>query len=95
MHRNKHRKSSRTGRQRNIIQKKEQEKILRKKNEMKWRYSNISDKEYKVLIIKMLTAQERREEEGSKTLNKDIENRDRGRWQRKTMLGSPHVLLII
>lgn len=36
--------------------------------------STISDKEFKVLIIKMLTALERREEEHSKTFNKDIEN---------------------
>ena len=56
-----------------MSQMKEQEKIIaRHLNKMK--ISNISDREFKVIIIRILTGLEKRVENLSKILNNDIEN---------------------
>ena len=56
-----------------MFQMKEKDKITaRDLNEMQ--ISNIPDREFKVTIIKILTGFEKKVEEFSETLNKDIEN---------------------
>lgn len=60
-------------RQRNVLQKKENHKISEKeRNEME--LSNMPDKEFKVMIIKMLTGVETGVEEPSEAFNKELEN---------------------
>ena len=56
-----------------MFQIKEQDKILGKKLN-KMQLSNLPDKKFKVLFIKMLTELGRRIDEHSENFNKDIEN---------------------
>ena len=66
-------KSQTKGRQRNMFQKKQQNKPPEKTpNETE--ISNLSDKEFKETVIRMLTKLGRRMEEFSENFNKDLEN---------------------
>ena len=60
IHRNKYRESGKMGRQSNMFQSKEQYKISEKE---------LPDKEFKVIVIKMLTELGRRMDEHSENLN--------------------------
>lgn len=60
-------------RQRYVLQTKERDKISEKElNAME--ISNLPDKEFKVLVIKMLTELRERMDELSENVNKEIEN---------------------
>ena len=59
-------------RQRTVSQIKEQDKITRQLNEME--ISNMPNKEFKVIVIKRIPGLEKRVEDLSETLNKEIEN---------------------
>lgn len=61
-------------RQRNMIQTKEYDKISGKKELKKLEISNLPNKVFKVMFIKVLTKLERKMNEHSENLNKDIEN---------------------
>jgi len=69
--RNKQRKSNKMRRQRNMLQTKEQGKTY-KLNEME--ISNLSNKDFKVMVIKMLPGLERIVDELSENFNKGREN---------------------
>ena len=59
-------------RQKNIFQTKEQGKTPEELNKVE--ISNLSDKEFKVMIIKLLNKLKRRMNEQSEKLNKELEN---------------------
>ena len=67
-------------RQRNRSQRKEQDKITVKDlSEMD--ISNMPDREFKVMIIKILTGFEKTVEDISETLNKEIKEIKENRWR--------------
>ena len=72
MHKNKHRESGKMKRQRNMFQMKEQNKTSERELNKK-KISNLPDKEFKVMVIKMLT-ELGKIVDYSKNYNKEKEN---------------------
>ena len=73
LHRKQHRESGKIKKQRKMIQTKEQDKSL-ERNLNETEISDLSDREFKTMVIKMLTEVRRTRHEQSENLNKDTEN---------------------
>lgn len=75
LYKNQHRKSSKMKKQRTVFQLEEQDrKLIKKKKLSEMETCNLPDKEFKVLVLKMLTELERWVNEYSENFNTEREN---------------------